>query len=293
MCQFLELVVENSLSGGVPLKETAIGAQVFGRALDYDSSVEPIVRVEARRLRQKLQQYYEREGATDPVVIHLPKGGYMPEFEIRAAAIPAIPEPVATMAAMLTRESTPPRVSAPGIPSGLEWIILRCLRKDPAKRLQHMADVKAPFDGLKEESESAKLARLQRSNWRSPQAAAAVFLVVAGAAAFGFWSSRHQEAGQPPHVIPLTTSAGSENYPSFSPDGNQVVFSWNGEKKDNWDLYVKLISGANVLRLTVDAADNVFPAWSPRGGQIAFLKSAGCGHRRGVRENPIGPRPRR
>jgi Tol biopolymer transport system component len=55
-----------------------------------------------------------------------------------------------------------------------------------------------------------------------------------------------------------------------------VVFSWNGEKKDNWDLYVKLISGANVLRLTSDAADDLFPAWSPRGGQIAFLKSGGA-----------------
>lgn len=85
MCQFLELVVENSLAGEAPLKETAIGARVFSRAPDYDSSAEPIVRVEARRLRQKLQQYYGREGPTDPIVIHLPKGGYAPTFEIRAA----------------------------------------------------------------------------------------------------------------------------------------------------------------------------------------------------------------
>jgi TolB-like protein/Tfp pilus assembly protein PilF len=87
MRQFLELVVENSLSGATSLKETVIGVQLFGRAPDYDSSAEPIVRVEARRLRQKLQQYYERDGAVSPVVIHLPKGGYTPEFETRAVLV--------------------------------------------------------------------------------------------------------------------------------------------------------------------------------------------------------------
>jgi TolB-like protein/Tfp pilus assembly protein PilF len=93
MRQFLELVVENSLAGDGPLKETEIGVRVFGRAQDYDSSVDPIVRVEARRLRQKLQQYYEQQGAADRVAIGLPKGGYTPEFEIRAGAI-AEPAPV-------------------------------------------------------------------------------------------------------------------------------------------------------------------------------------------------------
>jgi TolB-like protein/tetratricopeptide (TPR) repeat protein len=87
MRQFLELVVENSLSGAAPLKETVIGVQLFGRAPDYDSGAEPIVRVEARRLRQKLQQYYERDGAVSPVVIHLPKGGYSPQFETRAVPL--------------------------------------------------------------------------------------------------------------------------------------------------------------------------------------------------------------
>src|SRR5262249_47778129 len=85
MRQFLQLVVESSLSGGVALKETVIGIEVFGRAADYDSGAEPIVRVEARRLRQKLQQYYEGQGAGDEVVIRLPKGGYTPEFDIRPA----------------------------------------------------------------------------------------------------------------------------------------------------------------------------------------------------------------
>ena len=91
MRQFLELIVENGVSGNGPLKETVIGVQVFGRPADYDPGADPIVRVEARRLRQKLRQYYDREGAADPVIVHLPTGGYAPEFEFRA---PADPRPV-------------------------------------------------------------------------------------------------------------------------------------------------------------------------------------------------------
>lgn len=88
MCQFLHFVVENSLSGKDPLKETLIGTEVFSRAPNYDSGIDPIVRVEARRLRDKLAQYYQCKGAEDSVVIGLPKGGYTPVFEIRAAAPP-------------------------------------------------------------------------------------------------------------------------------------------------------------------------------------------------------------
>jgi len=95
MRQFLQLVVENSLSGAPALKETTIGVQVFNRSADYDSGAEPIVRVEARRLREKLQQYYERCGVADAVTIRLPKGGYTPEFEVAPAAVAEVPVVIA------------------------------------------------------------------------------------------------------------------------------------------------------------------------------------------------------
>ena len=50
-----------------------------------------------------------------------------------------------------------------------------------------------------------------------------------------------QKTGTDPEVVPLTSYAGFEQSPSFSPDGNQVVFSWDGEKQDNFDIYLKLI----------------------------------------------------
>ncbi len=73
--------------------------------------------------------------------------------------------------------------------------------------------------------------------------------------------------------VPLTSYEGVENYPSFSPDGTQVAFSWNGPKQDNTDIYVKVIGSDPPLRLTTDPADDTFPAWSPDGRYIAFYRA--------------------
>ena len=89
MRQFLQFVTEAALSGSQTLKETTIGVEVFSRAPAYDSSVDPIVRVEARRLREKLQQYYNRDGCNEPIIVNLPKGGYNPGFEFRVVPPPA------------------------------------------------------------------------------------------------------------------------------------------------------------------------------------------------------------
>ena len=67
-----------------------------------------------------------------------------------------------------------------------------------------------------------------------------------------------------PEMLPLTSYAGSEECPNFSPDGNQVAFSWNGEKQDNADIYIKLIGSPNYVRLTTDPADDIrlFAGWT-------------------------------
>jgi serine/threonine-protein kinase len=84
MALFVRFVVKQQLEGkATQLKETLIGAEVFGRKPDYDPKLDPIVRTEAARLRTRLAEYYAGEGAADPVVIELPKGGYAPVIRSR------------------------------------------------------------------------------------------------------------------------------------------------------------------------------------------------------------------
>lgn len=79
--QFLKFVVEETMAGrGDELKEYLIGLNVFGKGDSFDPRTDPIVRVQARRLRARLTYYYREEGQNDPVVIELPKGNYAPVF---------------------------------------------------------------------------------------------------------------------------------------------------------------------------------------------------------------------
>jgi TolB-like protein len=90
--RFLRYVVQKGLAGeDESLRETVIGVEVYERPATYDPKTDPIVRVEAARLRGRLREYYEAEGAGDPVRIQLPKGSYVPSFEWRVAPAP-VPE---------------------------------------------------------------------------------------------------------------------------------------------------------------------------------------------------------
>ena len=81
LVRFLHFVVEETLAGrGGLLKESVIGVEVFGRDPGYDPKTDPIVRVQARRLRAKLDSWYQTGGQTSTVRIALPKGGYAVEF---------------------------------------------------------------------------------------------------------------------------------------------------------------------------------------------------------------------
>ena len=81
LSRFLSYIVERSLTESAqPLNEYSLGVDVFQRGDSFDPTVDTIVRVQARRLRSKLQQYYASEGHADPIVVDMPKGQYSAIF---------------------------------------------------------------------------------------------------------------------------------------------------------------------------------------------------------------------
>ena len=86
---FLNYVVEQTLAGHKEdLKESVIGVEVFGREPGYDPKSDSVVRTQARRVREKLKEYYDLRGQQDPVHIEVPKGRYVPEFRLAPVARP-------------------------------------------------------------------------------------------------------------------------------------------------------------------------------------------------------------
>src|SRR5207247_1037527 len=136
---------------------------------------------------------------------------------------------------ILREEPKPVRTVRSEIPSELARLIARCLRKDPARRFQHMADLKVALEELKEESDSGVLMAPGSLSAAHPAARAGVpWLWVAATAVvvggIGLLTWRLTLPKEPAEEtaflpVPLTSYAGVEGNPSFSPDGNQVVFS--------------------------------------------------------------------
>jgi serine/threonine-protein kinase len=108
--RFLRYVVEAKLEGREgEVKEQVLGSEVFERGESYDPRIDPIVRVQATRLRAKLRDYYGSEGARSPLVIDLPKGSYVPSFSRTEAA------PEKTEARRFPRGAAPMALAALGL----------------------------------------------------------------------------------------------------------------------------------------------------------------------------------
>jgi Tol biopolymer transport system component len=73
-------------------------------------------------------------------------------------------------------------------------------------------------------------------------------------------------------AVQLTSLGGSISAPALSPDGRKVAFAWDGEGRDNVDIYVQPLGPGIPVRLTTDLAVDTSPAFSPDGGQIAFKR---------------------
>jgi serine/threonine protein kinase len=183
------------------------------------------------------------------------------------------------LAALMRDQPKAPSEVVPELPEELDRLIQRCLRKEPERRFQHMLDAKLELEQIKGESESgraaARPARRRRLQWVGAGIAMALVL----ATATGLWRRSREVPLEPPRLVSLTSMSGSEEGATLSPDGEWVAFTWNGERQDNFDIYVKMIGSSEMHRLTTDPAMDIMPNWSPDGRQIAF-----------VRLGPNGPR---
>jgi Tol biopolymer transport system component/serine/threonine protein kinase len=188
---------------------------------------------------------------------------------------------VATLSSILRSEPKALRQIVEAIPADLERIVSRCLRKDPDRRFQHLSDVKIELEELREAllparsssppglSVALRLPRARKLAWVAGTAALSLVALLIP------WRRlpTSNVAAPDERVMQITNYVGSESEPSFSPDGEELVFTWQGEDGGNVDVYRKLLGSGEPLRLTRDPADDISPAWSPDGKLVAFVRA--------------------
>ncbi len=183
---------------------------------------------------------------------------------------------VSTLSAILREEPKPPE----NLPTEVDRILRRCLRKDPARRFHSMVDVKVELEEVREESDSGKLSAPvavapPKRSWTPLLALGALFMAaVAGMA----WYVNRPKPTTELRLRQLTADSGLSTTPAISPDGKLVAYASDRAGEGNLDLWVQpLTEGARPIRLTRDPSDDIGPSFSPDGGLIAFRSNRGDG----------------
>jgi serine/threonine protein kinase len=183
-----------------------------------------------------------------------------------------------TLGAVLAVQPIAPRQIVPEVPVELEQAVMRCLRKEPERRFQSIADVKVVLQDIAEARATSPLPRRARPRGaRLLRGAAAVALALGLAALIAWWPRDAKNPTTPARLEPLTTVPGIEGSPTFSPDGRQFAYSFDPEPlkddgRPDFDLWVRLVGGSEARRLTSDDTDDLAPSWSPDGRWIAYLR---------------------
>jgi serine/threonine protein kinase len=177
--------------------------------------------------------------------------------------------------AILNRPPVAARELNPRIPEDLERIISKAVEKDRELRYQSASDLKADLKRVRRDSASER----QKPAIQAPRVKFAVVSLIVGVLLAGaaagwvyFFRGSSKTVSANLRLEPLTSFPGIESQASFSPGGNQIAFSWNGEHEDDWEIYVKVVGAGTPLRLTTNRATDSSPAWSPDGRYIVFLR---------------------
>jgi serine/threonine protein kinase/Tol biopolymer transport system component len=179
---------------------------------------------------------------------------------------------MSTLSAILRDDPKPLSAQAP---RDLEKVIARCLRKDPARRFQHMDDIKIALEELKEESDSGRMSEMLPAS-PAPKLRMAFlyagFAVILILASLLIWQFRKPTAASPGFTLrQLTQDSGLTYQPAISADGKLLAYASTRSGEGNLDIWVQqLTRGAQPIRLTRNKADDTWPSFSPDGGQIVF-----------------------
>jgi Tol biopolymer transport system component len=174
------------------------------------------------------------------------------------------------MRAIVHDEPAPLRDLRPSVPAEVAAIVSRALQKDPAKRYQSAAEMESALAAALTTGPDVRRPSLGHP-WFWPLAGLCAALSVS-LAVLPLLTKRDDGRQTFLQPEPLTSYHGQELQPSFSPDGSEMAFMWDGEKRDNFDIYIKRIGTDMPLRLTTDPAKDFSPAWSPDGRSIAFAR---------------------
>ena len=189
---------------------------------------------------------------------------------------------ISTLSAILHKEPKAASEISPAVPMELEKIIARCLRKDPERRAQGIADIKLALEELKEESESGKLSGqvaaaaavrpLARPPRRFVAIAAGVVALVVAAAGLAWWLlKRPSSAPARSEWVQITNLPDSAVQPALSPDGRMLTFIRGPSSFiTTGQVYVKMLPSGEPVQLTRDNRTKMSPVFSPDGSRIAY-----------------------